>query len=268
MIKSYFGIEKIPFSMDNLTLLPFQQNIYDILNVHSQQGGFCLLLGEPGTGKSAIKDAILHNHDKLTQVVTVARTLHTYTNTIKILCQAFNIEYEGDSFKCEKRLIEQAFNLKRSGKRLVIIIDEAHLMETYTLRKFRLLLEDFPKNHNLVLVGQVPLLHNLGLTVNEDIKSRITYSTTLSKLTTDDIKDFVIVQLDKVGIGHNVFTEDALALIARSAEGILRKVRNLCLSSMLEAVRNNTKTIDNDIVNTVLIQPHWRLQTDIRPVEV
>jgi MSHA biogenesis protein MshM len=268
MIKSYFGIEQTPFSRENITLLPFQQKIHEILNVHSSQGGFCLLLGEPGTGKSAIKDAIINSQEKMVKVVSVARTLHTYTNTIKILCQAFNIEHDGDSFKCEKRLIQEAQNLKRSGKRLVIIVDEAHLMETETLRKIRLMLEEFPKNHNLILVGQVPLLHNLALTVNEDIKSRITYSTTLNKLTTEDIKDFVVAQLDKVGVGHNVFTEDALSLIARSSEGVLRKVRNLCLSAMLEAVYNQTRNIDIGIINSVLIQPHWRLQTDIKPMEV
>jgi MSHA biogenesis protein MshM len=268
MIKSYFGVEKTPFSMDDITLLPFQKTIYDILNVHSQQGGFCILLGEPGTGKTAIKDSIINGHDKLTKVVTIARTLHTYTNTVKILSQAFNIEHKGDSFKCERRLIEEAYNLKRSGKRLVIIIDEAHLLEIETLRKLRLLFEDFPSNHNLILVGQPQLLHMLALRSNDDIKSRITYSTSISKLTNDDIKDFVITQLDKVGIGHNVFTKDALSLIARSADGILRKVRNLCLAAMLEAVRRTTKTIDIDIVNGVLIQPHWRLHTDIKPLEV
>ena len=268
MIKSYYGIEQTPFSTNNISLLPFQQTIYDILKVHSQQGGFCLLMGDPGTGKSVIKEAIIHQKDKMIEAVHIGRTLHTYTNTIKILCQAFNIEFEGDSFKCEKRLIEEAYNLKRSNKMLIIIIDEAHLMEVETLRKLRLLFEDFPKNYNLILVGQKDLLHTIGLKSNEDIKSRITYSNLLSKLTTDDIREFIVAQLDKVGLGHNVFTEEALSLIARSAEGILRKVRNLCLSSMVEAVRNRTRTIDIDIVNQVLIQPHWRLETDIKPLEI
>ena len=70
---------------------------------------------------------------------------------------------------------------------------------------------------------------------------------------------FILSQLDKAGLGHNLFTEDALALIVRSSDGILRRARNLCLSSMLEAVRDRKKTIDIQIVNRVLIQPHWRL---------
>lgn len=263
IIRSYFGISQNPFSHQNITLLKRQQEVYDILKVHSQQGGLCLLMGEPGTGKTIIKEAIKTNTDKRMVVITVARTLHTYTNTIKILCSAFNVDFSGTHFKCEKRLIEEALSLYRTGKNLIIIIDDAHLMDMVTLRRIRLLLEDFPKNHNLILVGQPELLSNMNLKVNEDIKSRITYSVTMKKLNPDDMSDFILAEMDKIGLGHNTFTEDALALIVRSSDGILRKTRNLCLSCMLEAVRNQKKTIDLPIVNQVLIQPHWRINNDI-----
>lgn len=262
MIRSYFGISKNPFSYDNISLLPHQQEIYDILKVHSQQGGLCLLMGEPGTGKTVIKEAIKHHAGKRMVVVTVARTLHTYTNTIKILCGAFNVDFSGTHFKCEKRLIEEALSLYRAGKLLIIIIDDAHLMDIVTLRRVRLLLEDFPKNYNLILVGQSELLSNMSLKVNQDIKNRVTYSVIMKKLNPDDMSDFILSELDKIGLGHNTFTEEALALIVRSADGILRRVRNLCLSAMLEAVRDQKKVIDLPIVNRVLIQPHWRLDHD------
>lgn len=263
MLRSYFGIQVLPFSHDNVSLLPHQQEVFDILKVHSQQGGLCLLMGEPGTGKSVIKEAIKQNADKRIVVVTVARTLHTYTNTIKILCEAFNVEYDGTHFKCERRLIDEALSLYRTGKLLVIIIDDAHLMEITTLRRLRLLLEDFPKNHNLILVGHPELLSNMSLKVNDDLKSRVTYSAVLKKLVSDDMAAFILSQLDRAGLGHNVFTEDAFSLIVRSADGILRRARNLCLSAMLEAVRDRKKSIDIQIINRVLIQPHWRVDYEL-----
>ena len=262
IIRAFFGLDKNPFSLDNIQLLPHQQDVFDILSVHSKQGGLCLLMGEPGTGKTVIKESIKKTADKQSVVITVSRTLHTYTNTIKILCQAFNIEWQSTHFKCEKSLIEEAYSLKRTGKTIIIIIDDAHLMEIDTLRRIRLLLEDFPKNHNLILIGQPSLLYNLTLKVNEDIKSRVTYSTTMPKLNNDDIETFILNQFDQVGLGHNVVSEDALALIIRSTDGVLRRARNLCLSCLLEAVRRQKKTIDLDNVNKVLIQPHWRLEYD------
>lgn len=43
-------------------------------------------------------------------------------HTIKILCQTLSIDQDGYPFKCEKRLIEEAFNLHRHGKTLIVII--------------------------------------------------------------------------------------------------------------------------------------------------
>ena len=264
MIRAFYGIDTNPFTTDNnITLLHHQQDVFDVIKVHSCQGGLCLLMGEPGTGKTVIKTAVRQNADKTTIVVNVGRTLHTYFNTIKILCHAFNIEHDGSSFKCEKRLIEEAYNINNHGKSIIVIIDDAHLMDMNTLRRLRLLSDDFPKNHNIILVGQTRLLHNIALKVNEDIKSRISYSVILKKLNPDDMELFITTQLDHCGLGHNTFTENAMALIIRSADGILRKAKNICLSCMVEAVRSKKKTIDIDNVNRVLIQPHWRIEKDL-----
>ena len=264
MIRSYFGLTDNPFALRDIQLLRHQQEIHDTLRVHCQQGGLCLVVGRPGTGKSVIKESLKRLPEKQYLVATVARTLHTYTNTVKILCEAFRIEFESSAFKCERRLIEQACNLNHSGKMLVTIIDDAHLMDMGNLRKLRLLLEDFPKNHNLILIGQSVLLTNLNLEVNQDLKSRVTYSVITKRLHPDDMREFMHRELERIGLAHSAFTEAATELIIRSADGVLRKCRNLCLSVMLEAVRASAgTTIDIDLVNRVLLQPHWQKEIDL-----
>ena len=264
MIRSFFGISANPFSTEVITLMSFQQEIINILDVHANQGGLCLIIGEPGTGKSIIKDALIQKADKRAVVVSVGRTLHTYTNTVKMICNVFQTEFKGDSFACEKRLIQEAFTLNRKGKTIMTIIDDSHLMEIENLRRLRLLFDEFPKNHNLVLIGQVELLAKMCLKVNEDIKSRITYSVNIDKLNPDDILDFILHQFDRAGLGHNTFNQDALDLIVRSSDGVLRKARNLTIASLLEAVSHGSRTITIAIVNKVLIQPHWRIQSDLQ----
>ena len=264
MIRSYFGLTDNPFALRDIQLLPHQQEIHDTLRVHCQQGGLCLVVGRPGTGKTVIKESLKKLPDKEHLVATVARTLHTYTNTVKILCEAFRIEFESSAFKCERKLIQEAFSLNRSGKILVTIIDDAHLMEMETLRKLRLLLEDFPKNHNLILIGQVELLSDLDLAVNQDIKSRVTYSVVTKRLHDDVLREFIHRELERLGLAHSTFTSGAAELILRTSDGVLRRCRNLCLSAMLETVRASTgRTIDIDIVNRVLLQPHWQNQVDL-----
>ena len=85
------------------------------------------------------------------------------------------------------------------------------------------------------------------------------------RLHDDAVREFIHRELDRLGLAHSTFTSGAMELILRSADGVLRRCRNLCLSTMLEAVRASAgRTIDIDIVNRVLMQPHWQSQVDLK----
>jgi type II secretory pathway predicted ATPase ExeA len=264
MIRAHFGLRKNPFdhAEECPGLLAHQREIFEILQVHASQGGLCLVLGEPGTGKSVLKQALQACDPKRLLAPVVNRTLHTYHNTLRILCAAFQIEFGGHDHHCEKLLVQEAFRLHRAGRLLVPIIDDAHLMPAESLRKLRLLFEDFPRSHNLVLIGQPPLMQTLALTVNEEVRSRVTYSVVLPRLAPETIEAFVLAELDRAGLGHNVFTADALALVVRSGEGLLRRTKNLCVSALIEAVLDQVRSVDLKQVNRVLVQPHWRRGDD------
>jgi MSHA biogenesis protein MshM len=110
----------------------------------------------------------------------------------------------------------------------------------------------------------VELLSNPNLIINADIKSRVTYSVITRRLRDDVMREFIFRELDRIGLAHSTFTTGAIELLVRSADGVLRRCRNLCLSAMLEAVRASAgRSIDIDIINRVLIQPYWRNQVDL-----
>jgi type II secretory pathway predicted ATPase ExeA len=263
MIRAHFGLQKNPFGHeDNPRLLAHQQEVMDILLVHAQQGGLCLILGESGVGKTATKQAILQLDPKRYIIPVINRTLHTWHNTLRMLCEAFQVEFAATNHKCERLLVAEAYRLHRAGKLLMPVIDDAHLMPSECLRKLRLLLEDFPRSHNLVLLGQAPLLQTLSLSINEEIKSRVTYSVVLQRLCPEAIEAFILNALDAAGLGHNTFSPEALALIVRSGEGLLRRTKNLCLGCLVQAVRDQTRCVDLKQVNRVLLQPHWRKNCD------
>jgi type II secretory pathway predicted ATPase ExeA len=274
MIRSFFGLDQNPFIGETPALLPQQREVFETLRVHCQQGGLCLVVGEPGTGKSVIKQALCRHDSKRMLTPVINRTLHTYHSTLRILCEAFQIDTEGLNFKCERRLIEEGQRLNHAGKTLVPVIDDAHLMSVDSLRRLRLLFEDFPKNHNLILFAQPGLLGRLALAVNDDIKSRVTYSVLLPRLGPEDIKTFIRAELDRVALALALalalatFSDDALALIIRSSEGILRRVRNLCIGCLLDCVRDRSKHVELKHVNRVLLQPHWRREFDLGDVPI
>ena len=268
MIKSYFGISHQPFSIDeDAPLLDHQQRHFDILKVHSQQGGFCLILGEPGTGKSILKNAIIRHDPKQWITPVINRSLHTWPNLLRLLCQALQLDTLGNDTKCEARLINEARAYNAKGKTIIPIIDDAHLLPVDALHKLRLLLEDFPKNHNLILIGQPSLNTTLQLRPQQDLKSRVTYSAKIDALAPTALSSFIYQQLDLAGLPHQTFTNEAVNLILRLSEGTLRAVKNLCIGSLIEAVRDQTKIVDLKQVNAVLMQPHWRHNAQDEPAQ-
>lgn len=262
MINAYFGVKETPFNTRRPVLLEQQQRAFEIILSQCQMHGLTLLIGQPGTGKTVVKEALRCHDEKRLAVPVVSRTLHTYHSILRILCEAFQIDYDGNDYKCERLLIDEAHRLNRGGKMLAPIIDDAHYMPIECLRKLRLLLEDFPKNHNLILIAHPSLDDKLRLSVNADIHSRITWSGELKPLAPEDLQAFIHAQLEAVGMSETVFTDQALNLILQSAEGYLRAARNLCISSLLEAVRDQSRTVELRQVNAVLMQPHWRRQYD------
>ena len=262
MIKSIHALTKEPFSRNDLTLLSQQKQIFDVIKIHSQQGGFSVIIGDPGVGKSVLREHIeTLDKERDVTIASCSRTLHTYLQILTQLADSFKIDVPEKAL--EKELIACAFNHVKERKTLYILIDEAHLLDMHVLRKLRLLFERFPKKHNLVLFGQRELLHYLSLNVNKDIKSRITYSANIKRQNDDDMERYIIKELESVRMGINTFNEGAMELIIRSAQGNLRLCRNLCYGSLIEACREAQKIVTIAHVNSVLIQPHWRSHEEL-----
>ncbi len=96
----------------------------------------------------------------------------------------------------------------------------------------------------------------MRIAVNEEIRSRVTYSALLPRLSPEALEQFILDQLDRAGLGHNAFTQEALALIVRSGEGLLRRTRNLCLGALIEVVRDQTRPALRDGSQTSQSCPH------------
>lgn len=263
MIRPTFGIPQEPFIRDDLKLLKQQQEVFDIVKIHSQHGGFSVVTGAPGVGKSILKNALEKlGNERDTIVVSASRTMHTYLNILKQMATSLKIA-DIPTRELEQELIQVAYNYTRDLKTIYTLIDEAHLLDMEVLRKLRLLFDQFPKKHNLILFGQRELLYSLSMKVNEDVKSRITYSKNILPLSDNEIEQYILSELESVKLGANVFNEDALEIITRSVEGNLRLCRNLCYASLIEACRENKKIVNTNHVNAVLIQPHWRSHEEL-----
>jgi MSHA biogenesis protein MshM len=127
MIKSIHALTKEPFNRSELTLLSQQKQIFDIIKIHSQQGDFSVIIGEPGVGKSVLREQIetLEKERDIT-VVSCSRTMHTYWQTLSQLADSFKIDVPEKSL--EKELIACAYNHIKERKTLYILIDDSFLL--------------------------------------------------------------------------------------------------------------------------------------------
>ena len=119
-----------------------------------------------------------------------------------------------------------------------------------------------------MLFGQSDLMHYLSLNINQDIKSRITYSNHLQPLTDVHLTEFIERELNHANMGLNTFTEGAIELILRNANGNLRLCKNLCYGSLMEAARHAQKEVTINHVNAILIQTHWRTHEELLTQQV
>ena len=56
MIKSTFGLTKEPFYRADVSLLPQQAEAMEMVKIHAQHGGFSVIVGNPGVGKSVLRE--------------------------------------------------------------------------------------------------------------------------------------------------------------------------------------------------------------------
>ena len=272
MIKSTFGITKEPFYHSAHTLLPQQLEAMEMIKIHAQHGGFSVIVGHPGVGKSVLREQLeLLGKERDTVVVSFTQTMHTYRPILLQLAESMQLTAPMKDL--EKDLIQAAFRHVQAQKTLYILIDEAHLLDMIVLRKLRLLFERFPKNHNLVLLGHPELMYRLSMLCNEDIKSRISYSKQILPLHDADLTSFIFAELSAVGLGANTFDDAALQVILRAVQGNLRLCRNLCCASLIATCLDHQRLCTVTHVNAALMQPHWRshealLKQQVKPNQV
>ena len=257
MIKSTFGLTQEPFYRKDATLLPQQVDAVEMIKIHTQHGGFSVVVGHPGVGKSFIRDHLEQlGKGRDSVVASFTQTMHTYQPILKQLAESMQISAPMKDI--EKELVQAAWRHVQSQKNLNLVIDDAHLLDIGILRKLRLLFERFPKKHNLVLLGQPELMHRLSMMCNEDIKSRISYSKQLLPLNDADLAAFIVAELAAVGLGANTFDEAAVQVILRAVQGNLRLCRNLAYASLLATCIDKQRICTVSHVNAALQQPHWR----------
>lgn len=161
--------------------------------------------------------------------------------------------YRGDA----KRQLQKEVEIIRGvrGKKVVCILDEAHLLEKETIEEFRFLLNyrfDSMSPMALVLVGQTELWDKLRLQRYAAVRQRIDINCVLPHLDRAETERYIQSHLTYAGGKTDIFTDKALDDIYRESTGIARRINRICNSSLMYASQQNKRLIDEHLVRFVM----------------
>jgi general secretion pathway protein A len=218
-------------------------------------GGFVLLTGEVGTGKTTICRAFLEQLPEQVDLALVLNPALTVTELLHTVCDEFGIQVPAgeDSAKVlVDRLNAFLLEAHAAGRRPVLMIDEAQNLSAEVLEQIRLLTNLETAKHKLLqifLVGQPELRELLVQDHLRQLAQRITARFHLTPLDAGETAEYVRHRLAVAGARHPLFTAGALRRIHRLSQGIPRLVNILCDRSLLGAYATRRDRVDTKIVN-------------------
>lgn len=262
MYTSFLGLNSQPFQItpdpEFLFLSRVHKKAQTYLNygISSDSGGFILITGEVGTGKTTIVRSIMKELKEDVIFARINNTRITSEQLIALINDDFGLDVKGKDKihllrELSDYLIEQYIAMKKS----FLIIDEAQNLSADLLEEIRLLsnLEtDKAKLLRIILVGQPELNELLSQPELRSFRQRITVSCHISPLTREETEQYIYHRLQVAGnrdaVIFNPGTFDALYDFAR---GIPRLINIICDFLLLSAFTDQTREISLHMVHEV-----------------
>src|SRR3989441_1953342 len=169
-----------------------------------------------------------------------------------------------------RELQEHLIRLYGAGRRVVVLIDEAHVMPEQTLEQLRLLSNLESNRHKLmqlVLFGQPELDATLAKPSLRQLRDRITHAFRMRPLSEPEVAKYVSFRMRAAGYrGPDVFAPGALARVARASGGLTRRINILADKSLLAAFTQNVHAITERHVRAAIADSEFaRLRRPRRP---
>ncbi|RSM70753.1 AAA family ATPase [Actinoplanes sp. ATCC 53533] len=133
------------------------------------------------------------------------------------------------------------------GRTVVLVLDEAHLLDTDQLEELRLLSNADMDSHSpfaALLVGQPTLRRRIKLGTFAALDQRIALRYTITGMTADETSSYVGHHLKLAGRSDTLFSDDALALIHQVSRGLPRAINNLAVQALVAAYATNKTIVD------------------------
>ena len=257
--QEHFGLAEAPFSIapDPRYLYMSEQHREALAHLRygiQSDGGFVLLTGEVGTGKTTISRCLLEQLPQDCVVAFIINPRLTVPELLSTICDELRIPYpEGNrSVKVFVDLINDfLLDAHAGGRRAVLIVDEAQHLEKDVLEQIRLLTNletNTRKLLQIILLGQPELREQMARPELRQLSQRIIARYHLGPLGRRETAVYVNHRLTTAGSRRQLFSPQALGEIYRQSGGIPRLVNLICDRALLGAYAQGNGRVDRATV--------------------
>jgi general secretion pathway protein A len=260
LYNEYFHFSEQPFSIAPDPHFMFmsprhQEGLGHLLYGITHGGGFVALTGEVGTGKTTLCHCLLKQLPQHIDLALILNPMLNATELLATICDELKIVYD-HNWHTIKNLID-ALNLHllsshASGRRTVIVIDEAQNLSMDVLEQIRLLTNletSKTKLLQIILVGQPELKELLSRFELRQLNQRITARYHLLPLSLDETRTYIHHRLMVCKGNPYIFKESAINKIFELSKGVPRIINIICHSALLGAYSTNTPIITPSIIS-------------------
>ena len=274
MYLDYFGLRESPFSIAvNPRYLYLSERHKEALNhllYGVSGGGFVLLTGEVGTGKTTLNRYFLAQLPDSTRVAVIQNPRLSEHEFLAAACEALGLSVPDNASL--KTLFDALgtflLDQDRQGQRTILMIDEAQHLSLEVLEQVRLLTNLETDTHKLVqivLIGQPELLTKLNKPELRQLNQRVTGRYKLGALSLHEVQAYLDHRLGVAGLAPGVspFGKDSVEAIYRFTGGVPRLINLLCDRVLLALYAKQLRVADKALTK-LAAHELWQLDGELQ----
>jgi general secretion pathway protein A len=258
MYKAFFNLTDNPFSISPDPKYLYMSDRHTEALTHllyglRDGGGFVLLTGEVGTGKTTVSRCLRQQLPEDTDLAFILNPSLSTEELLASVCDAFQLTYPQPLSL--KSLFDSLhyFLLQNNqqGRRTLLVIDEAQHLIPDVLEQLRLLTNletDSAKLLQIVLIGQPELQQLLRQPLLRQLAQRITARYHLLPLDLTDVDAYVRFRLQVAGCLQPIFTPSAIRTLHRLSGGVPRVINLICERALLGAFAAGRERINDKLL--------------------